>query len=322
MPRPCSSLACTLALALALAAAPALAADAPPLQLGFATSYGDEHAKKAKAQLEPFLSRALETKVAVTVFGSADALGEALAGGKVDLAWITPLAFVLASKKNPEVVAVSKAVREGGAIYYRAALVAKKGSGLEALADLKGKKVAWVSRTSTSGYLFPRELLKKEGHAPDGFFGSETFAGDHPSACRLVLQGKADVAATFASEPEDGKTVRADGCGDAGKLDDFQVVASTGNLPSEVIAARPGFDSRRLLPIATAFGKMGKTEEGKRVLKESFRVQAWGLAVEGDLDPVIDLVRGDGPRWKIATPDLEQKSQPPPRKPAADAGAR
>jgi phosphonate transport system substrate-binding protein len=305
-----------LVLSLALLSLSAFAAEPVPLQFGIAQQYGEEHAKKARAQLEPYLEKLLGAKVAVTVWGSNDLLGEALLANKVDLAWMTPLAFVLAAKKNADVVAVSKAVREGGAIYYRAALVVKAGSPLKTLADLKGKKVAWVAKSSTSGYLFARELLRKEGHDPDAFFGGESFAGDHAAACRAVREGKADVAATFASEPDGNAPVKADGCADSGKVSDFAVVASTGNLPSEVIAARPDFDRRKLLPTATAFGQMAKSDEGKKVLKESFRAQAWGLAVEGDFDAVIDLVRGASPRWKIATPDLEPRASPA-KKPAA-----
>lgn len=186
-----------LALSSALLSLSAFAADRVPLQFGIAQQYGDEHARKARAQLEPYLEKLLGAKVTVTVYGSNDLLGDALVANKVDLAWMTPLAFVLAAKKNPEVVAVSKAV-----------------------------------------------------------------------------------------------------------------LASTGNLPSEVIAAKPDFDRKRLLPTATAFGQMAKSDEGKKVLNESFRAQAWGLAVEGDFDAVIDLVKGDGARWKIATPDLEPKAPP------------
>src|SRR5688572_2260728 len=138
-----------LAAGLASAGEPAAA----PLSFGIAQPYGDAHARKARAQLEPFLSKALGSKVTVAVYGSGEVLGEALVAGKVDLAWITPLAFVLAAKKNAEVVAVSKAVREGGGIYYRSALVVKAGSGFKTLDDLAGKRVAWVSKSSASGYL-------------------------------------------------------------------------------------------------------------------------------------------------------------------------
>src|SRR5687767_14271129 len=107
-----SLLACALAVALAAdkgAAAPAeKAGPAKPITMGISQPYGPEQAAKAKTLIEPYLSRELKTTVTVQVFPSYDELSAALAEGKVDLAWITPLAFVQASDKNADVTALSK----------------------------------------------------------------------------------------------------------------------------------------------------------------------------------------------------------------------
>ena len=72
---------------------------------------------------------------------------------------------------------------------------------------------------------------------------------------------------------------------------DFKVVASTGNLPNEVIAASSDFPSPRINDVIGTFGRMGKTEEGKKLLKDAFRCNGWGVAVEGDFAPVLDIMR-------------------------------
>lgn len=302
------------AVAVAVAAAPAASdkdkekpAPAKPISMGISQPYGPEQAQKAKALIEPYLSKELKTAVTVQVFPTYDELSAALAEGKVDLAWITPLAFVQASDKNADVTALSKAMRAGGGgLFYRAVFITKKG-GPGSLGELKGKKVAWVNKSSTSGYLFPRALLKQSGFDPDSFFSGETMAGDHPAVCKAVKSGAADVGATFAQDTGDPKALpKPDGCADAGgSLDDYKVVAASGAIPNEVIACRPdfAFDRKRVNGIIQVFGRMSLNDEGKRVLKEAFRVDGWGIAIDGDFDPVIDLVKPKTKKAKVAQPE-------------------
>ncbi len=307
-----SLLAC--AVAVAVAAAPAAdkdkdkAAPAKPISMGISQPYGPEQAQKAKALIEPYLSKELKTTVTVQVFPTYDELSAALAEGKVDLAWITPLAFVQASDKNADVTALSKAMRAGGGgLFYRAVFITKKGNAASSLGELKGKKVAWVNKSSTSGYLFPRALLKQNGFDPDSFFSGETMAGDHPAVCKAVKSGAADVGATFAQDTGDPKALpKPDGCADAGgSLDDYRVIAATGAIPNEVIACRPdfAFDRKRVNGIIQVFGRMSLNDEGKRLLKDAFRVDGWGIAIDGDFDPVIELVKPKTKKAKVAQPE-------------------
>ncbi len=260
-----------------------------PLTFGISQPYGPEAAEKVPAIVEPYLTRALKGPVKVVRFTTNEELTDALAAGKVDLAWITPYAFVQAMQKNSGVAALSKATRKGS-LFYRAAFVVKQGSPLTTLAQLKGKKVAFVSKSSTSGYLFAREMLAKENLKPDGFFAEEVFSGDHPAVCKAVREGKVDVGATFANEPAEGKAVVATGCEDSPPMSDFTVLASTGNLPNEVIAARDFFPPKRVNDVIGTFGRMDGSPEGKKVL-EAFRVDGWGVAVDGDFAPVLELLR-------------------------------
>ncbi len=281
-----------------LVATSALAED-KPFTLGIAQPYGPEQAAKVPALVEPYLSKHLKSPVKVIVHDSPEALADALATGKVDLAWITPLAFVRASQKNPEVAALSKAMRKSS-MFYRAVFFVKKDSAIKSLADLKGTKVAWVGKSSTSGYLFSREILKKEGLEPNGYFASETFAGDHPSVCKAVRAGTADVGATFADEVPAGKEVTADGCTDAPPVSDFRVIASTGNLPNEVIAARDFFPPGRINDVIATFGRMADDATGKQLLADVFRVEGWGVAVDGDFAPILELLRAKDAKAKVA----------------------
>ena len=72
-------------------------------------------------------------------------------------------------------------------------------------------------------------------------------------------------------------------------MSDFHVIASTGNLPNEVIAARDFFPPTRVNDVIATFGRMSSSPEGRKVL-EAFRVDGWGVAVDGDFAPVLELL--------------------------------
>ncbi|MBX7101429.1 MAG: phosphate/phosphite/phosphonate ABC transporter substrate-binding protein [Myxococcaceae bacterium] len=301
-----------------------------PITFGIAQPYGPEHAKQAAAKLEPWLTSALKGPVKVSVYATSEELADAMATNAIDLAWITPGAFVQASQKNGDAQAIAKAMRVGGGgLYYRSVLVVKKDAPFKALADLKGKKVAWAGKLSASGYLFPRELIRTSGFDPDKFFGGELMADNHQAVCQAVRDGKADVGATFASEPAEGKDAQADGCSDAGPIGDYRVIASTGNIPTEVIAASGKFEPRRINDVLGAFAKLSTTKDGKALLKDVFRLEGFGVAVDGDFDQVVKLLGAKGAKVAHAA-DIVLPKGPPVKKPtpivpdapAADAGAK
>jgi phosphonate transport system substrate-binding protein len=260
----------------------------PPLTLGISALYGQEHARSVAPLVEPYLTRVLGGPVTVKVFDEPDALATALARRQVDLAWIPPLAFVHASQQDPEVLALNKAMRSGSLV-YRAVLFVKQDSPVKKVSELKGAKVAYVTRSSTSGYLYARELVRRAtGQPAERFFSAESFEGDHPAVCAAVKRGAAQVGATYAAEPAEGLEVQADGCSPDAAA--FRVLASSGNVPNEVIAARSDFPPMRVNEVLAAFGRMGLSEGGRQVLFEAFRADSWGIAVDGDFGPILELV--------------------------------
>jgi len=101
----------------------------------------------------------------------------------------------LHSSTNPE----GKPYR--GAYYYSVWLCLKERP-YQDISDLKGKPIAFSSRTSTSGYLIPCWDLMKKGLLPQGgsiekFFGKGNvyYGSGYVSAVEQVLTGKAEAAA-------------------------------------------------------------------------------------------------------------------------------
>lgn len=298
----------------AFAAPPALPPK-KPLTFGMSHPYGEAHATAARALIEPYLSQALGSPVTVKVFASYDELAEALATNGVDLAWITPLAFVQATQRHRDVTALSKAMRASdGSLSYRSVFIVKAGAKVGDLKALAGKTVGWVGKLSASGYLFPRALLKEQGLDPDKHFGAERLLGDHPTVCKAVKDGSVDVGATFAAEPKDGAALVPTGCEDVGSPSDYTVVASTGSLPNEVIAHSPDFPPTRVNDVMMTFGRMGNSPEGKKVLDEAFRAKGFGVPVEGDFEPVTALLKANDVKAKVAPAEAPAAKRPPKKK--------
>ena len=115
--------------------------------------------------------------------------------------------------------------------------------------DLEGARAAWVDRQSVSGYLLIRAHLRSLGIMPERAFTSDRFFGSHEAVVRAVVDGSADVGATFIHLDErpgrrEPRILRA-GWGDA----KVRVIAHAGPIPSDVVAAstRLGAGEARLV---------------------------------------------------------------------------
>jgi phosphonate transport system substrate-binding protein len=74
------------------------------------------------------------------------------------------------------------------------------GSNKATLEQLRGKKMAFTSPTSGSGFIFPVGELVKQQLVPnrdrlDSFFGQVSYGGNYSKAIQAVVRGQADVAA-------------------------------------------------------------------------------------------------------------------------------
>ncbi len=290
-------LACLAAVTLLALAARAEAP--PPLTFGIprpydlATTHGDAR------MLEGYLSSALKRPVQSRTFADYGQLADALAKGQIDLAWITPLAYVNASAQAA-VVPIAKALRHG--LFYRSCVYVRADSKFQKLADLAGHRAAWVDRESTSGYLLPRGLLLEAGLDPTGFFSREAFAGDHKTACVEVLGGKADVGGTYTDL--NSKQPVPVGCGDAlgaTALAKLRCLAVSDPIPNEVIAGRPGLDDALAGELGSIFARLSETDAGRQLLTQVFRADGFGVALEEDFDGLRKVARNVAAgRWSDA----------------------
>ena len=100
------------------------------------------------------------------------------------------------------------------------------------MADLKGKRICYPDRSSTTGFALPRAFLKREGFDPDKGFREVVFSGNHTSALRDLTDDKCDVAGTYS-----GALLGADEQGIP--VSRLRVLAITGRTPHDTIVTGP-----------------------------------------------------------------------------------
>lgn len=150
-----------------------------------------ESSKEVIARLEQTTGMKVKPFVATDYNG----IIEALRSKKLDVAYLGPFSYVLAnSVANAEAFSVA-VTKKTGTSTYKSLIIARKDSGLKSVADLKGRTFSFVDPSSTSGHLFPKAGLLKEGYNPDNHFSRLMFSGSHDASILAVLNKKVDAAA-------------------------------------------------------------------------------------------------------------------------------
>ena len=129
-----------------------------------------EAPSKLKEQYTPF-AEYLGKKLGrpTEVFVAQDYVGvvQALQAGQIDCAYLNPLSYVLFESKmrdTPQRLIPLAMPYVHGSLYYYGVIFTRTDSGINTIADLKGKKMAFTEPTSTSGYLYPYQYLQGARH--------------------------------------------------------------------------------------------------------------------------------------------------------------
>lgn len=143
------------------------------------------------------LEKNLGSKVEGFVATDYNGVIEAMRAKHVDVAYLGPFSYVLATTVTPVEAFVIAETAKAGRTYYHSQIFTLKSSGIKTLDDLKGKNFAFVDPASTSGYAFPLAGLLKAGIEPKRDFKNVLFTGAHDANAVAVANGKVD-AATIA----------------------------------------------------------------------------------------------------------------------------
>lgn len=226
-----------LAGASALALGTPLAAQDRALRLAFIPQ---ENPEKLLGDIEAITGwLAEEIGVPVEGFVTIDhaAAVEALRNGDADISFMGALPFVLAEAEIGAVPLLSEVYRDAPS--YTGRIFVRRDSGIETLADLRGRDIAFADPISESGYLYPLAEFVQAGliegpRAADEFFGRVFFAGGYQQAMQAMAEGLVDAA---------GASQYADLLLTPAQQAEIAWIAESEPIPSHLVIARPGLDA-------------------------------------------------------------------------------
>lgn len=164
---------------------------------------------------------------------------ENLGKGVTQFASIGTLSYVIGQEKFGIKYLVSGVNHEGDPMYY-AAIIARPGSRIKTVEDLRGKSFCFGSLMSTQGHLIPRKMLEDKGITLKNL-SHYHYTGSHINAANTVMTGECDAGGiqdTLAHKlVAEGKV---------------KIIGFSEPYPSSLIAYNADLDSNTVLDIKFA----------------------------------------------------------------------
>lgn len=146
--------------------------------------------------LGAYLEKEIGRPVVFTPVNDYAAVVEALAAGKIDMAWFGGFTFVQARQRTGNAIPIVQRAEDQ---VFTSKFIVSTSSGINKMSDLRGKQFAFGSPSSTSGHLMPRHFLSQNGIDPEVDFKNIAFSGAHDATVAWVASGKVDAGALNAS---------------------------------------------------------------------------------------------------------------------------
>lgn len=188
------------------------------------------------------------------------AVVEAMCVDRVDVGWVSPLAYILAHEKCGADMSLVSVTRQG--TKYWGVVVTRVDSPIQKIEDLKGKRFAWVDPGSTSGYLFPRSMMEAKGVTPDSL-GQQIFAGGHDKVGVAILQGQVDAGAMGKDSIPRLDSIQA------GASQQIRIVEESQDIPNDGVAFRKGLPADTVQKIREALLRISAREDGQKLFEEA-----------------------------------------------------
>ncbi|MEM7554127.1 MAG: phosphate/phosphite/phosphonate ABC transporter substrate-binding protein [Cyanobacteria bacterium P01_A01_bin.84] len=238
------------------------------LKIAFPGRKDSAELRKKVSLVTAFLSKELGYPVQGLI-GSSGGAVESLKLNQSDIAFLSSKPALKAEEfANARLYLAEVRPKYSGKYTYSSSVVVAKDSPLqpkattkETLAQLKGKRVAFTGRNSTSGFIFPVGELIKQGLVSDTdrlnkFFGEVFYGGNYTGALLSVVRGRSDVAVVseyalnppYISEEEKSK---------------LRVLYQIKGVPAHGVAIDDDIPEEKREKIIQALLKLNKPENNK-----------------------------------------------------------
>ncbi|MBW3584396.1 MAG: phosphate/phosphite/phosphonate ABC transporter substrate-binding protein [Cyanobacteria bacterium 0813] len=159
-------------------------------------SKNDKQQQEQLQTLTEYLTKTLKRPVSIQAIKDYNRTVDLLVEEKVQVAIVGPLSYIEAKQRNPQIEPIVAPINKStGRPWYKSAIIANSASGIKSLNDLNGKRLGFVSKLSTSGYMFAVVHLLDLGFKFDTDFASVQFFKSQDNTLAALLEGKVDAIA-------------------------------------------------------------------------------------------------------------------------------
>ena len=257
------------------------------IRFALSPTAGTEAVRRQYTPVADFLASVLGAPVEVSVASSYDDLVARVAAHEVDLALLPPLSYVFAKEKTPKLEILATAMNLVRTT-YSAFILVRRDDRAQTLSDLGGRRLALVSKSSTSGYLLPMRAFARHGIDPETFFSEVVLAGSHTAAIELLARGKVDATATATgmqdiarlfSDTDESITNRS-----------LRVLSKTGEAPYDAFCTVGDVSSEFTRKVRGALALMNSRNDAARsALEATETITGWMVAQDSDYDGIREL---------------------------------
>ncbi len=237
--------------------------------------------------LAEYLTKKTGIKVNISILSRYGNIIDRFTTQKMDGAFFGSFTGTLAIEKLG-VVPLARPVNLDGSTQYWGYIFVRKDSKIRDAKDMKGKKMAFVEKSTTAGYIFPIAYLKDNGvNDINTFFSEYYFTGSHDASVYAVLDRKADIGAAKHSVYDRVRKIEP-------RVDkELLILAESAKVPSNGLCVRPGLDDNIKRKLKDALLNIDKDPDGKTVL-EKFGAIKFIETTVNDYAPVYDLANKAG----------------------------
>lgn len=197
------------------------------------------------------MSAWLKREVRVSVAATYAEMVDQVHARETELAWTPPIVF--AGLHGATRFALT--AQRQGVCSSRGAIIVRRNEPAGSIAELLGRRAAWVDPLSMSGHLSALSQVRRYGLDAATLFGSQTFFGSYTRALRAVLDNEADVTSVYGQlrdeETESVRRVLLELVGP--RAEELRVLERTGPFPYDVLVGTNALTEEEAGPLREAF---------------------------------------------------------------------
>jgi phosphonate transport system substrate-binding protein len=263
----------------------------PVLKIGYMVCNSERETEQRFLPLTRYLSEKVGVDFVPVLVDTQD-FEKRFKAGEFALAHSNSLIYIILKERyDMQLVAAEKRGQFGSR--SAGAIIARAGSGIRKLDDIRGKKMAFGPMLAPTGYLAEYDLMLRSGIDPErdlGYYAIPAGSYKHEKAIYGVLYGKFDVAAAPVLDLEvltrEGKI----------SPDDFVILAQSPIVPYCTFGAAKGIDPGIIRKVRQALLELKPADtveiggERVKVLKAA-GIDGYEELLDSDYNPIRDMAR-------------------------------